>query len=246
MGDNSIVGAVAAASSNLCVSNSIPGTGSNTWIIDTSASDHMTYDAKFVDELSSNTRNPYITSANRLPYPITGEGTISVTPTLSLSSAYCSEASDRSPISEDETCGAYEEMTNPPLELDQLPISGDEAGAVGVETTVHTEASDHSPVLENNESDSCIDEFNAITPSALPVPQSTHDSESSEDALSNLKWMDAMNVEMDALNRSKTWDLVPLPRGKKVVGCRWVFTLKHKADGSIDGYKARLVAKGYT
>ncbi|CAL9012439.1 unnamed protein product [Prunus brigantina] len=87
MGDNSIVGAVATASTNLCVSDSIPGTGSNTWIIDTGASDHMTYDAKFFDELSSNTRDPYITSANGLPSPITGEGTISLTPTLSLSRA---------------------------------------------------------------------------------------------------------------------------------------------------------------
>ncbi|CAL9005979.1 unnamed protein product, partial [Prunus brigantina] len=41
-------------------------------------------------------------------------------------------------------------------------------------------------------------------------------------------------------------EAIPLPRGKKAVGCRWVFTLKHKADGSIDRYKARLVAKGYT
>ncbi|CAL8998409.1 unnamed protein product [Prunus brigantina] len=69
--NNSIVGAVAAASTNLCVSDSIPCTGSNTWIIDTGASDHMTYDAKFFDELSSNTRDPYITSANGLPSPIT-------------------------------------------------------------------------------------------------------------------------------------------------------------------------------
>ncbi|CAL2277084.1 unnamed protein product [Prunus armeniaca] len=58
--------------------------------------------------------------------------------------------------------------------------------------------------------------------------------------------MDAMNVEMDALNKNKTWDLVPLPQGKKAVGCIWVFTLKHKAYSSIDRYKARLVAKGYT
>ncbi|BBH05359.1 transposable element gene [Prunus dulcis] len=67
-----------------------------------------------------------------------------------------------------------------------------------------------------------------------------------QDALSNPKWTDAMNVKMDALNKNKTWDLVPLPQGKKAVGCKWVFTLKHKADGSIDRYKARLVAKGYT
>ncbi|BBG96746.1 transposable element gene [Prunus dulcis] len=129
----------------------------------------------------------------------------------------------------------------------------------------HTKASDQSPISEDNDSDSCMDKFNAIPPAALPLPQSTRDSESSElpheslvgnlnvcvptklhDALSNPKWMDAMNNEMDALNKNKTWDLVPLPRAKKVVGCRWVFTLKHKADGSINRYKARLVAKGYT
>nr|KYP33098.1 Retrovirus-related Pol polyprotein from transposon TNT 1-94 [Cajanus cajan] len=34
--------------------------------------------------------------------------------------------------------------------------------------------------------------------------------------------------------------------GKSTVGCRWVFTIKHKADGSGERYKARLVAKGYT
>ncbi|CAL8169616.1 unnamed protein product [Prunus armeniaca] len=87
MGDNSIVGVDAAAFANLFVSNSISSTGSNTWIIDISASVHMSYDAKFFDELSSNTRDPYITSANGLPSPITGEGTISLTPTLSLSRA---------------------------------------------------------------------------------------------------------------------------------------------------------------
>ena len=87
MGDNSIVGAVATTFANMCDSHNISGTGSNTWIIDTGASDHMTYDAKFFYELSSNTLDPYITSANGLPSPITGEGTISLTPTLSLSRA---------------------------------------------------------------------------------------------------------------------------------------------------------------
>ncbi|RVX03736.1 Retrovirus-related Pol polyprotein from transposon RE1 [Vitis vinifera] len=35
-------------------------------------------------------------------------------------------------------------------------------------------------------------------------------------------------------------------RGKKPVGCRWIYTVKYKADGSIERFKARLVAKGYT
>ncbi|KAM1894532.1 hypothetical protein ACFX13_043426 [Malus domestica] len=67
-----------------------------------------------------------------------------------------------------------------------------------------------------------------------------------QDTLSDPKWVNAMQVEMEALEKNSTWDLVPLPNGKKAVGCRWVFTIKHKADGSIDRYKARLVAKGCT
>ena len=40
--------------------------------------------------------------------------------------------------------------------------------------------------------------------------------------------------------------MVTLPNGKKSVGCKWVFIIKHKANGTIDRYKARLVAKGFT
>ena len=37
-----------------------------------------------------------------------------------------------------------------------------------------------------------------------------------------------------------------LPRGKKIVSYKWVYTIKHRADGTIERYKAELVAKGYT
>ena len=42
------------------------------------------------------------------------------------------------------------------------------------------------------------------------------------------------------------WEISPLPDGKHTVGCRWVFTIKRRPNGSIERYKARLVAKGYT
>ncbi|PKI55375.1 hypothetical protein CRG98_024226 [Punica granatum] len=55
-----------------------------------------------------------------------------------------------------------------------------------------------------------------------------------------------MEDEMSALHANGTWDLVSLPPGKTVVGCRWVYTVKMSPNGRIDRLKARLVAKGYT
>ena len=55
-----------------------------------------------------------------------------------------------------------------------------------------------------------------------------------------------MTQEFDALHSNHTQDLVPLPFGKKAIGCRWVYKVKHKEDGKIERRKARLVVKGYT
>ncbi|XP_078442921.1 LOW QUALITY PROTEIN: cytochrome P450 93A3-like [Wolffia australiana] len=55
-----------------------------------------------------------------------------------------------------------------------------------------------------------------------------------------------MDDEMHALIKNHTWDVVPLPPGKKAVGCKWVHTPKHRADGSLERRKSRLVARGFT
>ncbi|KAG7546558.1 Retrotransposon gag domain [Arabidopsis suecica] len=59
-------------------------------------------------------------------------------------------------------------------------------------------------------------------------------------------WCTAMKEEIGAMTRTRTWSICCLPANKKAIGCKWVFTIKYNADGSIERYKARLVAKGYT
>ena len=44
-----------------------------------------------------------------------------------------------------------------------------------------------------------------------------------------------------ALEKNGTWDVVELPREKSQIGCKWVFTIKYKAGGSLERYKAKLV-----
>ena len=67
-----------------------------------------------------------------------------------------------------------------------------------------------------------------------------------EEAALSPAWQKAMEQEFDALHAKRTWDLVKLPMNKQAIGCKWVYKVKHKADGSIERFKARLVVKGYT
>ena len=64
--------------------------------------------------------------------------------------------------------------------------------------------------------------------------------------MTNPNWKLAAEEKLRALKENKTWEVVNLLKGKKAVGCRWIFTPKFNPDRSIDKYKARLVAKGYT
>ena len=59
-------------------------------------------------------------------------------------------------------------------------------------------------------------------------------------------WKQVIDEEIDALISRETWELVSAPKDIIVVGCRWVYTLKYRPDGSVNRYKVRLVAKRYT
>nr|GEW41968.1 ribonuclease H-like domain, reverse transcriptase, RNA-dependent DNA polymerase [Tanacetum cinerariifolium] len=66
-----------------------------------------------------------------------------------------------------------------------------------------------------------------------------------KEASSDEKWIEAMNVGLDSINRNNTWELTTLPKGHKAIGLKWVFKTKKDANGNIIKHKARLIAKGY-
>jgi hypothetical protein len=71
------------------------------------------------------------------------------------------------------------------------------------------------------------------------------DPQSYGDVAGNPFWESAMQEEYNSLLKNQSWDLVPLPYGRKLVRCRWVYRTKSAMDGPIRKYKVRLVAKGF-
>ncbi|KAG8479441.1 hypothetical protein CXB51_029725 [Gossypium anomalum] len=66
------------------------------------------------------------------------------------------------------------------------------------------------------------------------------------ESLESDKWKSAMDEEMQSLRKNNTWELAQLPKGKRAIGCKWVFAKKDGSPSKKDvRYKARLVAKGY-
>jgi hypothetical protein len=54
-----------------------------------------------------------------------------------------------------------------------------------------------------------------------------------------------MDDELDQIEKNDTWELVPRPKNKNVIGTKWVFRNKLNEDGQVTRNKARLLCKGY-
>jgi hypothetical protein len=55
-----------------------------------------------------------------------------------------------------------------------------------------------------------------------------------------------MTEEYQSIIKNDVWEIVPRSKSKDVVSSKWLFKIKHAADGSIEKYKARFVARGFS
>ena len=54
-----------------------------------------------------------------------------------------------------------------------------------------------------------------------------------------------MEEELDQIEKNETWELVPRPKDKNVIGTKWVFRKKLIDHGQVTINKPWLVCKGY-
>jgi hypothetical protein len=87
-----------------------------------------------------------------------------------------------------------------------------------------------------------LDDFEEHNLFALMSCQPT----SFKEATKEPHWVQAMNQEIDSIEKNTTWDLVDLPSHKKSIGVKWVYKTKLNEKGQIEKHKGRLVAKGFS
>ena len=66
------------------------------------------------------------------------------------------------------------------------------------------------------------------------------------EAVGQQVWQDAMTKEYQYIMKNDVWDIVPRLKGKSVLTSKWIYKIKHAADGSVEKYKARFVARGFS
>ena len=66
------------------------------------------------------------------------------------------------------------------------------------------------------------------------------------EAVGQQVWEDAMREEYQSIMKNDVWDIVPRPEGKSIVTSKWIYKIKHIADGSIEKHKEIYLSRGFS
>ncbi|RVX17702.1 Retrovirus-related Pol polyprotein from transposon RE1 [Vitis vinifera] len=258
---------------------------SSAWIIDSGATDHMTFDFRQVSPLRPSSQK-IVSTTNGNTTPVIGEGSLTLTDTLNLNSVLVVPSLDYNLLMtwlclvkiKDEVNLLFQKFhkmietqynakvrvlrsdNGEEYQSSDLQKYLEEHDIIHRTTCSNTpqqngvaewknwhllEFGEYHKEIQTLEYDYHISEEDESGQSEL-VNQEAAIPNSVQEALVDPRWKAAMNEEMKSLQKNETWELVECPSGKKLVGCRWIYTVKYKVDGSIEQFKARLVAKWYT
>lgn len=59
-------------------------------------------------------------------------------------------------------------------------------------------------------------------------------------------WKAAVEAKYNSIMKHNTWEIVDHSLNWKVIGTKWIWKVKYKAEGTLEKYKAGLVALGYS
>ncbi|XP_074374435.1 uncharacterized protein LOC141714838 [Apium graveolens] len=230
------------------------------WIIDSGASDHMTGCAQLLSSYIPNHGNTKVRIVDGSLSPIDGIGTVKINSTLVLKTDLSSgkrigNASEHEGLyyfdmGNDEN----KQVHNPPPALETCHESDPESGNLPVHSLA--ENSNNLPITLRKGVLSCTQhpiaqfvQYDHLSPSMKALVSNLEGEEipkNIQEALRRPEWKRAVEEEMKALEKNGTLEVVNRPKDVVPIGCKWVFTVKYKSDGSIERHKARLVAIGFT
>ena len=91
--------------------------------------------------------------------------------------------------------------------------------------------------------------YEAITPnsfSLFALFSPIYDPLTFEEAIEEELWAQAMDEEIECIEKNQTWELVYVPKDKDVISVKWIYKTKKDAGGNVQNHKARMVERGFT
>ena len=67
-----------------------------------------------------------------------------------------------------------------------------------------------------------------------------------EEVVKEEVWEQAMDEEIECIEKNQRWELVDVPKDKDVISVKWIYKIKKHADGNVQKHKARMVERGFT
>ena len=67
-----------------------------------------------------------------------------------------------------------------------------------------------------------------------------HDPLTFEEVVKEEVWAQAMDEEIECIEKDQTWELVDVPKDKYVISVKWIYKTKQDSDGNVKNHKERI------